>query len=120
MADIIRTIKRLTVKDTDIEAGIQLSVDVSPITIVGGRMIPISTSIDSVTYDLEVLYILTGQLQDVGVIIFTNKISDGEDIIGEVLQGFSTDDIAAIDIHVRDVTNGRVVTNVAIFMAEVN
>ena len=100
-------VRRVTVFD---------GVDI-PITIVrntnifemnGARLVPVSIGQNYVTYDIEFIFNDNDSAKNISFAVRSNLISTGEDI-DEILSGINL--VHADDIHVRDVTNGRAITN---------
>jgi len=102
-----RIVRRVTVIDgVDM---VNVFVSTIPILFVNGvKLIPFSIGPNSVTYDIEFVYNDAGSNLDLMYTIRSNLISDGTDIDEEISDFVEID---AADLHVRDVTNGRVVTN---------
>ena len=107
----MRVVRRVTVFDgVNIPLTTLVNVILSNFSV---RFIVISVNPNSVTYDLEVRYDTSpGFPGDLEYSILSNLTSDGEDITDEIVSDAMN--APMMDIHVRDITNGRVITNVVI------
>jgi len=111
MVDIRRSVRRVTVID-----GVDVAdtFSIPPVRdVIGARLIVVSVGQNSVTYDVEILYLDSGS-SVLSFNIFSNQISDGADIQDESLGDFGNTDTGRMDLHTRYVANNKLVTNLLV------
>ena len=116
MTLVRRTVERVTVFDgVDIPA---TGADAGNLflKLVSARLIVVSVGANSVTYDIEFIFIEGNISGNLDYFISSSLISEGSNIIEQVIGDLVVDvtvnpnDFAS-DTHIRDSTNGRVVLN---------
>lgn len=112
MVDVRRTVRRLTVFDgVDIPFFVMDVVDVT--NFLSAKLKVVSIGVNSVTYDVEVLYETGGFTTQIKFGIGSNRISDGTDIIDELVFMISLA-VKLTDTHIRYSSNGVIVTNLLV------
>ena len=115
MVDAIVAVRRLTITDgvDDLDNSLSGVINANVKDI---KLVPVAVHQDGVTYDIYITYANDGSATlEFGVI--SNVQNEGEDNNSIASHDIGASAQLASDIHKRDATNGRVITNIAIVHA---
>lgn len=119
MVNLNRIVRRIRVIDgVDILASpLLVGVDVDNIFDI--KLIVVCVGVNSVTYDVQILYTIGATSSALEYNIHSNLTSDGTDIDDEFILNIGVGGPMVIsDTHRRDSTNGKVVTNTVVATLE--
>lgn len=116
MANVHRIVTRVTVID-DVDIPLTQIAVVDVTIFLSAKLNIVSVGQNSVTYDVEILYETGVSSTTIKYGITSNLESDGTDITDETV--FSTSVTPELtDTHIRDSTNGRIITNTLVVTIE--